>query len=156
MTRFERRQTPHVMELHGSLRLATTEDLDSVLELDRATPVGRERNEYLTARVHGGEVVVFERDGRLLGYVVHRAKSFFGRDFVDLLAVDVASRRHGIAGALLESAVHSSSTDRIFTSTNRSNTPMTEVLVKGGWQFSGELDGIDDGDPELVFYRDAH
>jgi ribosomal protein S18 acetylase RimI-like enzyme len=90
-----------------------------------------------------------------LGYVVHRATSFFGRDFVDLLAVDVTSRRQGVASALLESAVHSSSSDRIFTSTNRSNAPMVELLEKSGWVFSGELNGIDVGDPELVFYRDA-
>ena len=89
-------------ELNGSLRLATPEDLDAVLALDRATPVGRERSEYLAARVHAGEVVIFERDGRLLGYVVHRTNSFFGRDFVDLLAVAVDSRRQGVASALLE------------------------------------------------------
>jgi ribosomal protein S18 acetylase RimI-like enzyme len=144
------------MDLNGSLRQATPEDLDAVLALDRATPVGRERGEFLTARVHAGEVVVFEREGRPLGYVVHRTKSFFGRDFVDLLAVAVEDRRQGVASALLESAVRSSSTSRIFTSTNRSNAPMTELLEKAGWGFSGELDGIDDGDPELVFYRDAH
>jgi ribosomal protein S18 acetylase RimI-like enzyme len=143
------------MEVDGSVRLATPADLDAVLDLDRAAPVGRERSEYLTARVHAGDVVIFERNGRALGYVVHRATSFFGRDFVDLLAVDVTSRRQGVASALLESAVHSSSTDRIFTSTNRSNAPMVELLEKAGWGFSGELDGIDDGDPELVFYRDA-
>ena len=142
--------------MDGSLRLATPEDLDAVLELDRATPVGRERSEYLTARVHAGEVTVFDRDGHLLGYVVHRSTSFFGRDFVDLLAVAVTSRRQGIASALLEGAVHSSSTSRIFTSTNRSNAGMTELLAKAGWGFSGELEGIDDGDPELVFFRDAH
>jgi len=141
--------------MDNSLREATPEDLNAVLELDRATPVGRERSEYLTARVHAGEVVIFERNGRALGYVVHRAKTFFGRDFVDLLTVDVTSRRRGVASALLESAVHSSSTDRIFTSTNRSNAAMVELLEKAGWRFSGELEGIDDGDPELVFYRDA-
>jgi GNAT superfamily N-acetyltransferase len=144
------------MELNGSLRSATPEDLDSVLELDRAAPVGRERSEYLTARVHAGEVTVFERDGHLLGYAVRRPTSFFGRDFVDLLAVAVNSRRQGVGSALLERAVHSSSTSRIFTSTNRSNAGMTELLTKAGWGFSGELEGIDDGDPELVFYRDAH
>jgi ribosomal protein S18 acetylase RimI-like enzyme len=143
------------MELNGSLRLATPEDLDAVLALDRATPVGRERSEFLAARVHAGEVVVYERNGLLLGYVVHRTNSFFGRDFVDLLAVAVDSRRQGVASALLEIAVESSSTSRIFTSTNRSNAPMTDLLEKAGWGFSGELEGIDDGDPELVFYRDA-
>jgi len=42
-----------------------------------------------------------------------------------------------------------SSTERIFTSTNKSNAPMTVFLEKIGWRFSGELEGIDDGDPEM-------
>jgi len=47
------------------------------------------------------------------------------------------------------------STERIFTSTNKSNAPMTGFLEKIGWRFSGELEGIDDGDPEMVYYQDA-
>ena len=137
------------------VRRATSEDLDAILALDRTAPVGRTRAEFLTARVRAGEVAICERDGRVVGYVVHRTKSFFGRDFVDLLAVDVRSRREGVASALLDSAVRSSSTDRIFTSTNHSNGPMAELLEKSGWHFSGALDGIDEGDPELVYYRDA-
>jgi ribosomal protein S18 acetylase RimI-like enzyme len=143
-------------EIDGVMRPATFEDLDAVLRLDRATPVGRERGEYLTARVNAGEVVIFERAGQIVGYIVHRTKSFFGRDFVDLLAVATNSRRDGVGSALLENSVHDSSTERIFTSTNRSNAPMTKLLGKSGWQFSGELDGIDEGDPELVYYHDAH
>jgi hypothetical protein len=41
----------------------------------------------------------------------------------------------------------------VFTSTNRSNTPMRTLLDRDGWSFSGELSGLDDGDPELVFWR---
>jgi hypothetical protein len=32
---------------------------------------------------------------------------------------------------------------------------MRRLLEKAGWHFSGELEGIDDGDPELVFFKDA-
>jgi hypothetical protein len=28
------------------------------------------------------------------------------------------------------------------------------LLEKAGWQFSGQLEGIDEGDPELVYYKD--
>jgi hypothetical protein len=31
---------------------------------------------------------------------------------------------------------------------------MIDLLEKGGWRFSGQLDGIDDGDPELVYFID--
>jgi len=41
----------------------------------------------------------------------------------------------------------------MFTSTNRSNLAMQSLLRREGWLFSGELDGLDEGDPELVFHR---
>jgi GNAT superfamily N-acetyltransferase len=126
-----------------------------VLELDRMAPVGHERGPLLAARVQSGEVTLFEREGRVSGYAVVRSHSFFGRDFVELLAVAGDERRHGVGGHLLQQAVGLSSTKRIFTSTNRSNTPMIGLLKKEGWQFSGQLEGIDEGDPELVYYKDS-
>jgi ribosomal protein S18 acetylase RimI-like enzyme len=143
-------------EIEGSVRRASPEDLEAILGLDRATPVGRVRGEYLTARVHANEVTVFERHGIVVGYLVQRSRSFIGRDFVDLMAVAVECRRQGVASALLDNAVHSSATDRIFISTNRSNTAMRDLLEGSGWRFSGSLDGIDDGDPELIFYHETH
>lgn len=137
------------------MRRATSEDLDAVLELDRIAPVGHERGPLLTARVQAGEVILFEHEGRVSGYAVIRSHSFFGRDFVELLAVAASERRHGVGSLLLQQAVGLSSTKRIFTSTNRSNTQMIGMLEKEGWQFSGQLEGIDEGDPELVYYKDS-
>ncbi len=64
-------------------------------------------------------------------------------------------RRQGIGGILLNEAVTQSSSDRIFTSTNQSNAAMIGLLEKAGWHFSGQLEGIDEGDPEMVFCKDA-
>jgi GNAT superfamily N-acetyltransferase len=118
-------------------------------------PIDHERGPLLAARVQSGEVILFEHEGRLLGYAVVRSHSFFGRAFVELLAVAFGERRHGVGGILLQHVVGLSSTERIFTSTNRSNTPMIGLLEKEGWQFSGQLEGIDEGDPELVYYKDS-
>lgn len=142
-------------DTNGTVRSATSDDLAVVLEIDRVAPVGHERSTYLTARVHSGEVLLSEEGGRVLGYAVLRRHSFFGRDFVDLLAVSPLQRRRGIGSQLLESAVSLSTTARIFTSTNRSNARMIGLLEKAGWQVSGELEGIDDGDSELVYYKGA-
>jgi hypothetical protein len=43
----------------------------------------------------------------------------------------------------------------MFTSTNESNTPMRELLRSEGWSPSGVLAGLDEGDPEHVFFHDA-
>jgi hypothetical protein len=53
---------------------------------------------------------------------------------------------------LLQAAIAHLRGDQIFTSTNRSNAPMQGLLASLGWQLSGELDGLDEGDPELVYY----
>lgn len=112
-----------------------------MLELDRIAPVGRERSDFLTTRVESGDVLIFEYDDRLLGFSVIRARSFFGRDFVELLNVTPRNRRQGIGGFLLAEAVGQSSTDRVFTSTNQSNTPMIGLFERTTWQFSGRLEG---------------
>jgi GNAT superfamily N-acetyltransferase len=126
-----------------------------VSELVRMAPVGHERGPLVAARVQSGEVTIFEHEGRVSGYAVVRSHTFFGCDFVELLAVAADKRRHGVGGLLLQQAVDQSSTKRIFTSTNRSNTPMIGLLAKAGWEFSGQLEGIDEGDPELVYYKDS-
>ena len=126
-----------------------------MLEFDRIAPVGHERGLLLTVRVRSGEVILFECEGRESGYAVIRSDSFFGCDFVELPAVAASERRLGIGSLLLQQAVGLSSTIRIFTSTNRSNTGMISLLEKEGWQFSGQLEGIDEGDPELVYYKDS-
>ncbi len=106
----------------GAVRRATSGDLDALLEFDRIAPVGHERQQLLSARLQSGEVILFEDEGHLLGYTVSRGHSLFGRDFVELLAVAASERRHGIGTILLQQAVGLSTTKRIFTSTNRSNT----------------------------------
>jgi hypothetical protein len=46
-----------------------------------------------------------------------------------------------------------SATARVFTSTSASSKPMRALLQATGWTFGGELDGLDEGDAELVFYQ---
>jgi N-acetylglutamate synthase-like GNAT family acetyltransferase len=154
-SRFKMSQTHDVEGIKSTIRRATLDDLAAVLSLDRSAPVGHERRDFLIARLQSEEIFISELEGRVLGYAVLRTRSFFGRDFVDLMAVAVNVRRKGVGSTLLERVVDSSSTDRVFTSTNRSNTPMIDLLEKAGWQFSGELTGIDEDDPELVYYLDS-
>jgi ribosomal protein S18 acetylase RimI-like enzyme len=139
----------------GIARQAKPTDLDAVLELDHRSPIGHNRTALLTARVDSGEVLLFESEDQLLGFAVVRKRSFFGRDFVELLTVSVSKRRQGVGGYLLQEAVTQSSSDRVFTSTNQSNSEMIGLLEYAGWNFSGQLEGIDEGDPELVFFKDA-
>ena len=100
-----------------------------------------------------GECLVHIDGGSVGGFAVVRAAYFFGRDFVELVMVDPARRRAGIGRGLLQAALVTAATEQVFTSTNSSNQPMRSLLRAEGWSFSGELDGLDEGDPELVFYK---
>ena len=89
----------------------------------------------------------------VVGYVAVAPRHFFGRDFVALLVVADAWRRRGVGRQLLSAATRLATTDVVFTSTNESNQPMRALLSHEHWLVSGTLDGLDDGDPEIVFYR---
>jgi ribosomal protein S18 acetylase RimI-like enzyme len=139
-------------ETKGQVRRADSDDLEALLNLDRLNPVGHERSELLSARVRSGECLLFERDGQMVGYLIMKSRGFFGRDFIELLVVAAQERRTGIASCLLYEALSQSSTRDTFTSTNESNAAMIALLHKFNWTFSGQLEGIDEGDPEFVFY----
>jgi hypothetical protein len=137
------------------VRRASAADLDAVLRFDRITHVGAERSDPLMAAVDAGEIMIYERGARVLGLVSIRPQSFFGHDFVELLLVGDEVRRCGVGTTLLRAAVDGSPPHRTFTSTNKSNLPMIGLLAKAQWIFSGELEGIDRDDPELIYYRDS-
>lgn len=130
---------------------AGVDDLIDVLRIDQLAPIGSNREPLLSLRVRSGECLVCEDEGDVVGYAVVTSCSFFERDFIELLAVAPGSRHTGVASALLRQAVSRSATVDIFTSTNQSNAPMLRLLNMEGWQHSGQVEGIDEGDPEIVF-----
>ncbi len=147
------RNTGSVAESSSGIRAAVPGDIGEILKVDHlAARADLERAEYLRQRVRSGECLVHLAGGSVRGFVVLRPAHFFGRDFIDLLMVDAAHRRAGIGRALLKAALSTAGTDQVFTSTNVSNMAMRSLLEDEGWSFSGQLTGLDEGDPELVFY----
>jgi ribosomal protein S18 acetylase RimI-like enzyme len=135
-------------------RRATSHDERAVLAVDAKASAGDlERQEVLRRAIRAGECIVYERDAHVLGVLVVKPHHFYGRDFIDRLFVSSDARRQGVGRALIRAAVESASTPRVFTSTNKSNTAMQALLRSEGWSPSGELVGLDEGDPELVYYR---
>jgi hypothetical protein len=98
-----------------------------------------------------GEVRVAQAGGGIVGFMW--LTEFFGHRFVNVLAVASLQRRNGYAGVLLAAAEANLPTDRIFTSTNRSNAPMHALLARYGWTRCGEVDQLDPGDPEVFYVK---
>nr|WP_207930214.1 hypothetical protein [Pseudomonas aeruginosa] len=77
-------------------------------------------------------------------------------DFAGLLAIDpIAREQAGRRGFLVERLAQEQCrvAEELFTSCNRSNLPMRRLLEREGFQPSGVIDNLDEGDPELVFVR---
>jgi ribosomal protein S18 acetylase RimI-like enzyme len=146
-----------VTQAPPGIRHAAADDLDGILRIDPLAARGdRQRAEFLGHCLRRGECQVHIASGAVTGFVIVKPVHFFGRDFIELLVVDPALRRSGIGRALLRHALGTAGTAQVFTSTNTSNQAMRSLLHSEGWSFSGELDGLDDSDPELVFYSTAY
>jgi GNAT superfamily N-acetyltransferase len=127
----------------NAVRRAGTADRDAIVAIDAVAIAGNDaRRARLEVALECGHCLVLDAGGGLTGFVITVPKVFFGRDFIELLMVDRSRRRAGSGRRLLEAAVGSASTSRVFTSTNRSNAPMRALLEREGWSLSGELRGL--------------
>jgi GNAT superfamily N-acetyltransferase len=135
----------------SAVRKAEPVDRDAIVAI---VGIDHHRRALLVTAIKSGDCLVVDDGDGIKGFVVLRPKAFFGRDLVELLMVDAKRRRSGVGRRLLQGAVRASSTNRVFASTNRSNAPMQALLERERWSLSGEVSGLDEGDPELVYFID--
>lgn len=146
----------HSCKNHPIIRLATSFDPLEQFVLDSAITgleAGRAREILESALADDECLVHVSSSNEIDGFVITNARAFFGRDFVKLLAVSSPQQRTGVGSALLRAAATSARTETIFSSTNESNVAMRALFEKEGWTLSGVLTGIDEGDPEMVFWH---
>jgi GNAT superfamily N-acetyltransferase len=134
------------MQSIGPNDLARLEAVDVRMAIDPA------RREHIGALLALGMSWGAISEGQVVGFAVV-TPHFYGFPFVDLLVVAEVARRSGVGSALIAhcEAVHHA--DRIFTSTNESNSAMRALLAKAGWLPAGVVHYLDPGDPELIFAR---
>ena len=128
----------------------TSEDIARAVALDEAHLGSNERADYIKAVAEtGGLRVAVLRDG-VQAFCCLDHGYFFEKPFVSLLVVSVDARRRGLGAGLLTHV--STAFSEVWTSTNRSNAAMRKLLDKAGWRYCGEVNGLDEGDPER-FYK---
>ena len=133
------------------VRPARGDDLAAMIAVDEFARTHPERADEIAGWVAAGAAFVAERDGAIVGYAA-LTHAFFHRPFIEMVMVAPAARRGGVGGLLVAHLVQQAGTE-IWTSTNRSNLPMRELLQRTGFTESGFIEGLDPGDPELVFRR---
>jgi GNAT superfamily N-acetyltransferase len=136
----------------AEVRAAQMEDVSAIMAIDPQSLGGS--GQIRTLVQEQASLVAVER-GQIVGFLALKPSHFYQRDFIDLLFVAPRWRRQGIGRALLRAGLRNASTSRVFVSTNESNAPMRELLRSEGWSASGVLTGLDEGDPEHVFFHDV-
>lgn len=132
---------------------ANLADYDAIRALDRLLPGLRDRSDALRDWIARGECYVARApDASVAGFSVTNP-TFFAQWFIVLVIVHPDHRRRGVAAALVADAEARATTAKMFTSTNQSNTAMQALLARLGWEPSGTIENLDEGDPELVYFK---
>ncbi len=134
------------------IRPAVPADLPALIAVDPLAQKDAARKKYLETSISTGECLVYEKNGSVLGFGIYNY-SFFDQGFISLVVVREDQRRQGIGASLMRAIEQRCQTDKIFTSTNLSNTPMQAVLARGGYILSGVIHHLDEDDPELVYVK---
>ncbi len=126
-------------------------DIPAICAIDRLASRPDHRR-FIEQSVEGGTAHVAVIDGRVAGYIVLEY-TFFASGYISMLIVREAYWRHGIGSAPVRHAEGLCATEKLFTSTNERNRPMQTLLVKLGYSPSGVINNIDEGNPEIVYFK---
>jgi GNAT superfamily N-acetyltransferase len=134
------------------IELARDEDVADVRAIDPRVQDSPGRREFLERAVAAGECWVARDEGHVVGFAVFD-RSLYDQPFVSLLYVVPGRRRAGIATELMRHIVSICPGEKLFTSTNESNTPMQRLCERLGYVRSGWIENLDDGDPEIIYFK---
>jgi len=147
-----------------TFRLAAAADLHRIVELDRSVRNAADQPEHaadwlepsaeqvLGAWLAAGECHVVEQGSVIVAYVVLH-NHFFHDPIIDILIVGTAWRRRGIGRGMIRYLASVCRPPKLWTSTNLSNQPMQALLASEGFKMSGFIEGLDEGDPELIYLK---
>jgi len=139
-----------------SLRKATRKDKSLVVDFDyrlsKVEHIELKREEKITKAIMNKECFIILADNRAVGFVIFDYR-FFDQGWIELIIIDEKYRGKGIGGQAITLICKQSKTNKVFTSTNSSNIQMQKALSKVGFSFAGKINGLDDGDPELFYYK---
>ena len=131
---------------------ASEDDFAHICAVDETGIRTRGQLEVIARALAHDRVYVARADGQVRGFLILE-QSFYGNGFISLLLVHEQFRRRGVASALMRIAERDCPTPKLFTSTNESNIPMRRLCERLGYVPSGRIENLDEGDPELVYFK---
>ena len=134
------------------IRKAKKSNIEAIISVDHVAVHDENRRRHICEWVSGDSAIVAEVDDAVVGYAVLEY-TFFSHGFISMLIVAEASRRKGVGTALVSHLEGICKTGKLFTSTNKSNEPMQALMQSMSYEPSGVVHNLDDGDPELVYFK---
>ncbi|HEV2800906.1 MAG TPA: GNAT family N-acetyltransferase [Pyrinomonadaceae bacterium] len=135
-----------------SIRPAIENDIEALCLLDLIARQERERREFIRHEVVFGNCFVAVTNETVIGYGVLNY-TFYYNGCIDMLYIHSEHRRRGAGEALLRHMESLCRTPKLFTSTNLSNLRMQSLLAKLDYELSGVIHNLDEGDPEIVYFK---
>ena len=135
-----------------SIRPAVENDIETLYSLDLIAQCEDERRQSIRRVVENKECFVAVMNEKVTGYVFFNY-TFYDNGFIEILYVGSNFRRSGAGFALIKHLESICQTPKLFTSTNLSNLPMQSLLAKAGYILSGVIHNLDEGDPEIVYFK---
>ena len=134
------------------IRAAVEADIEALCSLDLIARQENERREFIHREVGSGNCFVAVMNETVVGYGVLNY-TFYYNGCIDMIYIDSDHRRCGAGAALLKHLESLCKTPKLFTSTNLSNLPMQSLLAKLNYVLSGVIHNLDEGDPEIVYFK---
>jgi len=135
-----------------SIRPAVEADIEALCSLDFIARQENERREFIRREVASGNCLVAVMNETVVGYGVLNY-SFYHNGCIDMIYIDSDHRRCGAGTALLKHMESLCKTPKLFTSTNLSNLAMQSLLAKLDYVLSEVIHNLDEGDPEIVYFK---
>lgn len=126
--------------------------VDIDYRLDNVEHVVLNRKGKITKAISDETCFVVTIKSQPIGFAIFDYR-FFDQGWIELIIIDEQYRGKGIGSHTLNLLCERCKADKVFTSTNRSNAVMQSALSKAEFTFAGQINGLDDGDPELFYYK---
>jgi GNAT superfamily N-acetyltransferase len=135
-----------------TIRPAVENDVEALCAFDLIARREEERRAFIRREVVAGNCFVAVTDETPIGYGVLNY-TFYDNGCIDMLYVHSEHRRRGAGEALLRHLESLCRPPKLFTSTNLSNLRMQSLLAKLEYELSGVIHNLDEGDPEIVYFK---
>ncbi|WP_260858366.1 GNAT family N-acetyltransferase [Fictibacillus phosphorivorans] len=130
-------------------------DFHNIIELDKKMIGSDHRKEEIVQAIKEERCLIMYQEDKIVAFLIYHTH-FFDCCFISLIMVDPFYQRKGLASSLLTHMSKISPTNKLFSSTNESNESMKKTFIKNQFKKSGFVDNLDEGDPEIIYFKECY